>query len=341
VFFDRAAGRLCAIHRAAGHGALPSACRHFPRVILAEDDGLSVAFSHVCPTAAAMLLDGDDDDVAIVEERGGADLVWGRPSFGCAQDKSGLPLPAGLKPCATPDSSPELEPEAEGFDARGTVPPFVRPGVVFDRASCRAWESFLVEACNRAETPEVVLARMARATEALRAWTPAKGEMLSYASDVLERALGEGDGRQDALPWHDAARLHALVAACVRPGLPPPPEPDAVESPGAGRAWVDGARVARRYLAARAFGAWSAYLGDGVRTQVAVLAATLAVLRIVAGRAAGESETLSSEAWRRVLGCADRLVVHQLDEAELCRRLGIVESMPAAAFMQMLGVGGA
>jgi hypothetical protein len=277
-------------------------------VILAEDDGLSVVFSHVCPTAAEMLIDGDGDDLAIVEER------------------------AVMGP----------EPLAEGFDARGAVPPFVRPGVAFDRASWRAWETFFVEACNRDGPPEAVLARMARGAEAMRAWTPAKGEMAAYASDVLTGALGDAaHGRKGALAWSDAARLSALVAECVRPGLPPPPPPDTVEPAGAGRAWNKGARVARRYLAARAFGAWSAYLGDGVRTQVAVLAATLAVLRIEAGSAAGGGETLSGEVWRGVLGRADRLVVHEVDDAEWCRSLGIVESMPVPAFMRMLGVGGA
>jgi hypothetical protein len=99
--------------------------------------------------------------------------------------------------------------------------------------------------------------------------------------------------------------------------------------------------AALRYLAARAFGAWSAYLGDGVRTQVAVLAATLAVLRVEAARVAGGSETLSGEAWHGVLASADRLVVHQVDDAALCRRMGVVESITAAAFTRTLGVGGA
>jgi hypothetical protein len=231
---------------------------------------------------------------------------------------------------------------AEGFDARGTVPPFVRPGVVFDRASWRAWDSFLVEACNRAEAPEIVLARMARGAEALRVWTPGKGDLLRYASDVLGRALGEPrEGGRSALAWADATRLHGLVAACVRPGLPMPPPPDAVEPAGAGRAWSDGARVARRYLAARAFGAWSAYLGDGVRTQVAVLAATLAVLRAEFERVARESPAPTRDLWLRAVSSADRLLLHHVDDAALCRRFGNVETMPAVAFTRVLGVRGA
>ncbi len=313
VFFDRAGGRLCAIQRAAGHESLPSACRHFPRVVLADDDAVSVAFSHVCPTAAAMLLDCDDD-LAIVEERG------------------------ALGP----------EPDAEGFDARGTVPPFVRPGVVFDRASWRVWETFLVEACSRAVTPEGALAMMARVADELRTWTPAKGEFAAVARDVVARALGAGAAvAREAMASSDVTRLCALVAECVRPGLPRP----LVPTP----AW----RGERE--AARAFAAWSAYLGDGVRTQVAVLAATLAVLRAEVERAVGEADTLWREAdttrrptlagresrsavsspdlWPRALSSADRWLVHHVDDAALCRRFASVETMSGEAFAQMVGVG--
>jgi Fe-S-cluster containining protein len=328
VFFDREGGRLCAIQRAAGHASLPSACRHFPRVLLADDDAVSVAFSHVCPTAAGMLIDGDD--LAIVEER------------------------RALGP----------EPEAEGFDARGTVPPFVRPGVVFDRASWRAWETFLVEACNRNEAPEAVLARIASGAEALRAWTPAKGGMADFAARVFARAMEEdGIAFREATVWGDVARLCERVADCVRPGLPRPAMAEPCERGDGESAWRAGARAARRYLAARAFAAWSAYLGDGLRTQVAVLAATLAVLRAEVERAASEADTKWSEAgaswrpasagrhlrpgasqsdvWLRAVSNADRLLVHHVDDAALCRRFANIETMSGTDFLRVLGVGGA
>src|SRR5262245_2519115 len=55
VFYDQAHDRLCAIHRELGAEYLPSACRHFPRVVLTDDRGTFVSLSHFCPTAAALL----------------------------------------------------------------------------------------------------------------------------------------------------------------------------------------------------------------------------------------------------------------------------------------------
>ena len=40
VFFEAETGRLCTIHRRAGAGALPSSCRHFPRVFLHDARGI-------------------------------------------------------------------------------------------------------------------------------------------------------------------------------------------------------------------------------------------------------------------------------------------------------------
>ena len=57
VFFDPAGGRACAIHRDIGEPALPSACRHFPRVALVDARGIRITLSHFCPTAAGLLFD--------------------------------------------------------------------------------------------------------------------------------------------------------------------------------------------------------------------------------------------------------------------------------------------
>ena len=50
------AHHLCAVHREMGEEALPSACRHFPRVVTLSPLGVSVTLSHYCPTAAGMSL---------------------------------------------------------------------------------------------------------------------------------------------------------------------------------------------------------------------------------------------------------------------------------------------
>ena len=63
VFFEPQRGNLCAIQRQMDHSHLPSACRHFPRVVVIDPRGTFVTLSHLCPTAARMLIDGGPADV--------------------------------------------------------------------------------------------------------------------------------------------------------------------------------------------------------------------------------------------------------------------------------------
>ncbi|MDO8835834.1 MAG: hypothetical protein Q7V01_09565, partial [Vicinamibacterales bacterium] len=172
VFFDRQAGRLCAIQRTLGHAALPAACRHFPRVVLIEDTVVRVAFSHVCPTAADLLF---REDIRRLE-----------------------PVPAGHL-IADPD-------DIEGFDAAHTVPPFIRPQVVGDADSLGAWDAFVLAACDRPdERPPQVLARLALGAERLRAWTPGHGAIGAYAREVLAAVRAEAPVDAEAGPAGVAA----------------------------------------------------------------------------------------------------------------------------------------
>ena len=57
--YDRPSG-LCRIQRDHGETMLPESCHHFPRRALIDTRGISVALSHYCPTAAALLLDGTE-----------------------------------------------------------------------------------------------------------------------------------------------------------------------------------------------------------------------------------------------------------------------------------------
>jgi Fe-S-cluster containining protein len=104
AFFDGDRGRLCVIHESAGPEALPTACRHFPRMILRDARGIFISLSHFCPTAAAMLLDADPLDVV----------------------EAGPPL--------------LLQEPMEGMNALGALPPLVRPGVLSDLEGYAAWE---------------------------------------------------------------------------------------------------------------------------------------------------------------------------------------------------------
>jgi Fe-S-cluster containining protein len=307
VFFDRDGGRLCAIHRAGGSERLPAACRHFPRVVLLEADRATVTFSHVCPTVADHLLRHAAEPLRLVDD---------------------------------PDATDGVGP-LQGFDARTTVPPFVKPGVVFDMLSWRLWEQFVVESCSRSEEPpEQVLARLADGAERLRAWSPARGDMSEFASEVLDGTRARQTARVSidsrvAHEWFLTA-VGAVPAGLVRPDVPP----------GSARVvslWRDQLpayrKVALRYLAARAFGAWSAYLGDGLRTQLAVLAVSLAVfsfevLRRLEPVPADVPDTIVREALR----ASDLLLVHLADDRTLCGLCGHIESVAPDAVYATLGL---
>ena len=129
VCFDPEAQQrpACAIHRALGHEALPSACAHFPRVAVTDDRATAVTLSHFCPTAAAMLF--RDMQLSIVEAP---------PSFNSVR-------------------------EYEGLDARGVLPPLLRPGMLMDLESHHAWERHVVRVLDDdVHTPQSALAQLAR-----------------------------------------------------------------------------------------------------------------------------------------------------------------------------------
>src|SRR5262249_51236104 len=115
VFFDRDGDRLCAIHRAAGPDALPSACRHFPRELLIDRRGVFVSLRPFGPTAGALLLN-----------------------------------PCGLN--IVPAEPPlRLYGRLEGLDATDALAPLVRPGRLTDLDGYGAWERSGIETLARPE----------------------------------------------------------------------------------------------------------------------------------------------------------------------------------------------
>jgi len=100
VFFDGPPANLCALQRQGGVAWLPASCRHFPRVALLDGRGTSITLSHYCPTAARQLFRTD------------------------------VPLAITTAPAAFPSDV-----DYEGFDARDTWPPLLRPGVLARRGA--------------------------------------------------------------------------------------------------------------------------------------------------------------------------------------------------------------
>jgi len=310
VFFDANAGRLCAIQRALGHAALPSACQQFPRVSLTDDRGAHVTLSHYCPTVAAMLVGNAGEAVEIVA-LAEADAAAGR--------------------------------RVEGFDARAAVPPFLRPDVAFDLPAYDAWERGIVKALGGlGRDPDAALAAVAGAAEDLRGWRPARGSLAADVERVLRTTIEPGRARSDTPGYAAMARLFDDVGASVPEGLPRPVCPhdwESADTAVVAEGWPRLAAVGR-FLAAKAFASSVAWQGHGVRTQVMAVAAARAVLRVETARRAGLAGRCCDEAMLvESARAADLLLEHLSDRPALVARWAGVEALSSSAFLAGLGLG--
>ena len=285
AFLEAGDRPLCAVHRRLGFDRLPSACRDFPRVVTLSPLGISITLSHHCPTAAGLLFHED------------------------------RPLAIESDPPAFPSSWPY-----EGLDARGGVPPLLRPGVLMGWAAHARWEAHTVATLAREDlSPDEALALLTEQAEAARDWNPEDGDFDVY----LERCL-EASRRAAAVPMapEECTRAWRAVAECVPPGHPlPSPAPGAL----VGTAW-DGLVVPiRRWLAARAFASWLPLQGEGLRTTVLGLHLSLGVLRAEVAR--GGNGAQGREGLREAIRRADLLLVHLADPEALARRLSRAEGL--------------
>jgi hypothetical protein len=126
--------------------------------------------------------------------------------------------------------------ELDGLDARAEWPPLLRPGVLMDLESYGAWERRAVTALTSGS---------AAPADALAALAAATRSISTWTP---------GDGQLlDVVHAAFDALGNTREAAMPRDGL-----------------------AVRRWLAARLFGAWIAYQGDGLAATVAYLASCLA-----------------------------------------------------------------
>jgi Fe-S-cluster containining protein len=244
IFFEPE-GRLCGIHRAAGEGALPVTCRMFPRIVLKDARGTFLTLSHYCPTAAALLLEGDEPP----------DVVDAPPSL----------IPAG---------------ELEGLDASDAWPPLLRPHVLMDHESYALWERRAISLLARSDLmPWHALDAIASATTVLTAWSPGEGAL----RDAVDGAFDDTRSRP-TLDIEPDVSLARLVLRAVPPELLPRSAfigDDASIDLDVARPYGP---VINRWLAARLFGTWIAYQADGLDALVRYLRACLSVLLVEIGR---------------------------------------------------------
>lgn len=190
--------------------------------------GSSVTLSHYCPTAAGL-----------------------------------LEAPAGAlrdEPVVNADGFPASA-EYSGLDARATLPPLLRPGMLMDWDAWWECERLAVDVLAQAGSPADGLARLRAVVDDLETWSPDHGRMIERVHASF-RSLRRAPAR---LP---AAALVAGVYRAIPEGVPIPPrllEPRPGES-----AW-------RRFLAAHAFASWAIHL-RGLRTWLLSIEAAHALI---------------------------------------------------------------
>jgi hypothetical protein len=245
-------------------------------------------------------------------------------------------------------ADPEARLRVEGFDARGAVPPFLRPDVAFDLPAYDAWEHGNVRALGRpGRHPDATLAAIAGAADDLRGWRPARGPLVADVERVLratvEPAGAHGDTPHGSSGYTAMAQLFHDVAASAPEGLPRPACPSGWESTDAAcvaGAWPRLAEPVGRFLAAKAFASSTAWQGRGVRTQVMAVAAARAVLRIETARRAGLAGRACDAAMLvEAARAADLLLEHVSDRQALVSRWAGVEALSSTAFLAGLGLG--
>ena len=293
--YDRA-GHRCRIHRDHAESMLPESCFQFPRRALLDPRGAFVTLSHFCPTAAFHLLEAADP----------------------------------LEVVADPPAFPACR-RYDGLDARAEWPPLVRPDVLFDYGSYDLWEQFLVRTLGSSSAPvSDTLGRLANAAEQLRAWTPARGSLEAWTDTVVSAE------HSPVLPprYHRFGSIDAwaIAARSVPAELDAPAWPDALEQTDTtlvAPAWNDLAPLLLRYVATKAFASWAAYQGRGVRTHIAELLVTAAVLRVECARACARAERLlDRDTLFAAVRASDWLLMHLVDRPVLMEALGDVERQP-------------
>lgn len=275
AFFHRGSG-LCVVHRDLGEPALPSTCRHFPRVAVRDWRGISITLSHFCPTAASMLF-RDDVPLEIVE------------------------APAAFPPG-----------DYEGLKVdKDAWPPLLHPRMLMDLEGYSAWERHMVRRCaDVRRAPESVVATLARDARSLRRWTPSDGTLAAAVAalpaDVVDHP--------PAATLDASLRLHAAAMTAVPDDFKPEPDEsglDRVYVDLVSPAWDRFRAPIDRFLAAKAFASWTAYQGRGVLAIVRGLETALALVRVEAARQCRDTgRTLDPDLLREAFRGADFLLNH-------------------------------
>jgi hypothetical protein len=290
VFFHQGSN-LCIVHRDLGEPALPSTCRHFPRVAVRDPRGIFITLSHFCPTAASLLF-REDVPLVIVE-----------------------------RPPAFPPA------EYEGLIVAGDdLPPLLRPRVLMDDEGYSAWERHMVAVCAAGLSPESVLATLDRDARVLRAWSGG-GPSLYGAVAQLPRDVVAAPP-PDTLAASDVA--FAEIMRCVPYDRRPEPDEQGLAAAYETHVRLEWPRFGgplSRYIAAKAFASWTAYQGRGVLSIVRGLEAALALVRVEAARQCRDAAApLDADRLKEAFREADFVLNHLAVGEDLATAWSVVEA---------------
>jgi hypothetical protein len=213
-------------------------------VVVHDPRGVSVTLSHYCPTAASLL----ESDTPGLKVRGS----WMEPrTF-----RSGVSIIES--PLAFPSSG-----EYVGLDARESLPPLLRPGVLMDWESWWETERLAVDLlANSAESAATALGRLRAVVNRLGVWRPGTGPLL----DHVRASFAEAPARP-ALSIDARDRRREVVDAV----------PHDLDLPAASNGTI-AEEVLKRFLAAHAFANWAVHLGDGLAAWVRSIEAAYALI---------------------------------------------------------------
>lgn len=288
----------CRVEATLGVEALPTSCRQFPRLLLADAHGWHLSLSAWCSTVARVLVER--------APRG--------PSATEFLEITHVPADARV--------------HRECLDARDAWPPFLRPGVLAGHAAYEGWEARLLRdglapVLNETCALGAALDQMGRWTDRMARWTPPEGELA-----VLMTRSPWPAPRTD-VPI-DTAPLDALRAVATELMSRVPvewQEPDwpagltdaTDEGPALSQPAAEAAMA--RHLAVRLVASWVSYQGEGLRSVFASLVSTDA-LTTVALAATATDRPVTTGLLMSAMRAADWLQLHLLDRepwAAWCR----------------------
>jgi hypothetical protein len=299
VFFHRRSG-LCVVHRDLGEHALPSTCRHFPRVSVRDRRGTFLTLTHYCPTAADLLF---RNDVLL-------DIV------------------------RSPAAFPDVDYQGLSVDA-DAWPPLLHPAMLMDLDGYSAWERHMVQRCADGQlSPEAVVVALWRDAQTIRGWRPGHGTLAEAIRLLAARGSLPGESEGLAPRTLDPSlELHRAVATAIPDDLRPEPDEDWLPAVYAARvlpSWGDFQVPLRRYLAAKAFANWTAYQGRGILAIVRGLEAALAVVRVEAARQCRNAgRPLDAALLKEAIRSADFLLNHLAVGEELAAVWSRAEEEPS------------